>query len=162
MAGTWTALLSTWANKAISIARMNAYFSLTGNMQYLYERVPTLTDIPYSAGNFTSDTGSWTVQEADQTAFCYILNGVQCTLMFSLNTTSISGTPERLYIKMPVTASHQVVTTFRLLDTGTERLGVCYTEADSDVLNLFSPSGTFATSTNATVVQGEIVFPLSE
>lgn len=37
MAATWTALLATWANKAISIARMNAYFSLTGNLQYLKE-----------------------------------------------------------------------------------------------------------------------------
>ena len=42
MAGTWTALLSTWANKAISIARMNAYFSTSGNMQYLKDQLDAL------------------------------------------------------------------------------------------------------------------------
>lgn len=39
---TWTALLSSWANKAISIARMNAYFSTSGNMQYLKDHVSAL------------------------------------------------------------------------------------------------------------------------
>jgi hypothetical protein len=50
---TWTALLSTWLNKAISVARLNAFFSSSGNMQWLYDRV-------------TEDIGAQAYHDANQ------------------------------------------------------------------------------------------------
>jgi hypothetical protein len=160
MAATWTALLASWANKAISIARMNAYLGSSGNMQWLYDQMTTLTDVAFSAGNFTASAGTWTVEEADQVTYAYNKCGVMCTMMIKLDYTSVSATPDYLYIHMPVTATRTVVAPFRLYDGDTERVGYAIVIAGSDIMSLRSPTGTFATSTNLTICQIVITFPV--
>lgn len=59
------------------------------------------TAIAYSAGNFTSPTGTWVVQNADQLNFKYMLVGKTLFLQWSLTLTTVTGTPAYLKIALP-------------------------------------------------------------
>jgi hypothetical protein len=58
-------------------------------------------DIPYNAANFASDTGTWDVPVGSVGVHCYSVVGKTMTLMASLTTTTITGTPSQLWLFMP-------------------------------------------------------------
>jgi hypothetical protein len=58
-------------------------------------------DVPYSAGNYTSDVGSWTVDAGDVITHSYTVFGKTLLLMLYLNTFSISGSPASLRLALP-------------------------------------------------------------
>jgi hypothetical protein len=55
----------------------------------------------YSAGNFTSNVGSWTVEAGDINAYAFRLSGRTLTVSWYLQTTSVTGTPTQLRIAIP-------------------------------------------------------------
>ncbi len=52
----------------------------------------------FSAGDFTSDVGSWTVGSGDITTMSYEIEADFITVQWAIGTTSVSGTPTALYI----------------------------------------------------------------
>jgi hypothetical protein len=52
----------------------------------------------YAAGNYTAQTGTWTVDAGDVTTQAYYLKGRTLTVAFNLVTTSVSATPTFLNI----------------------------------------------------------------
>jgi hypothetical protein len=56
---------------------------------------------PYSAGNFTANTGTWTVEAGDVTNLTYMLIGKTLFVDFNLLGTSVSGSPTQLRILIP-------------------------------------------------------------
>jgi len=65
-------------------------------------------DIPFSAANFTSDIGSWTV--GTQYTYTYSLIGKTITMALYVNGT-IAGNPTRLYVALPagMISAHQQI-----------------------------------------------------
>lgn len=59
------------------------------------------TSVAFSAGNFTADTGSWTLASGDQSYFAYVEIGKTMIVSAVLVTTSVSGTPTNLRITVP-------------------------------------------------------------
>jgi hypothetical protein len=57
----WTSLLASWANKALSVARMNAYFGSGGNLDWLKDR----TQAAITGGTLTISGGAVTVAPVD-------------------------------------------------------------------------------------------------
>jgi hypothetical protein len=55
----------------------------------------------FSAGNFTSPTGTWVVASGDVTTYEYQLVGTTMTVNFRLVTTTITGSPAALQIVIP-------------------------------------------------------------
>jgi hypothetical protein len=60
---------------------------------------------PYNAGNFTTNTGTWTVDAADVMDLSYMLIGKTLFLQFSLQQTSVTGSPNQLRIVLPESMS---------------------------------------------------------
>lgn len=126
--------------------------------------------VTYSAANFAGDVGgsAWTVDSGDQIGYAYTLIGKTLILSFTLNGTSVSGSPNRLLIKIPdgFIAAHQSTTTARVFDNGTERYGIldCTVGATQvrvqPVSFATAATVTYATSTNATSVQGTITLEI--
>jgi len=58
--------------------------------------------VAYSAGLFSSNVGTWTVEAGDHVAYSYALVGKTLFVTFQFNATSISGTtPNRLLVALP-------------------------------------------------------------
>ena len=66
---------------------------------------PAWVVVPYSAANFTANTGTWTVDSGDQQLFAYRLFGKTLSLKFSLINTTVSGSPAELRITLPASAT---------------------------------------------------------
>ena len=63
---------------------------------------PIPTDVPFNAGDFTSDVGTWTVDPADVFNYTWINYGGRVhTLIIQLNQTSVTGTPAELRVALP-------------------------------------------------------------
>lgn len=60
---TWTSLLANWANKALSVARMNAYLGSGGNLDYLLLRTKRV--IAETGGTLTISSGAVTAAPVD-------------------------------------------------------------------------------------------------
>ncbi|ANS04443.1 hypothetical protein [uncultured Mediterranean phage] len=68
----------------------------------LLEQVEQWKPVPYLAGNFTANSGTWTVEAADHTLYQYTLTGKVLVVQFTLvNTTSSSGMGSQLRIALP-------------------------------------------------------------
>lgn len=59
------------------------------------------TSVAHSAGNFTSNAGSWTVASGDQSYFAYVEIGKTMIVSVVLVTTEVSGLPTQLRITVP-------------------------------------------------------------
>jgi hypothetical protein len=68
----------------------------------------TANDVAYASGNFTSATGTWTVQSGDQTTYRYFLIGSKLMLLMvklDATTTATCGTELRVAIPTGATAA---------------------------------------------------------
>ena len=80
------------------------YFALTDTRRRLQRIQQELAwqSVPFLAGNFTANTGTWTVASADQKLFQFIKIGRFLTVSFFLeDTTTGSGMGNRLEIALP-------------------------------------------------------------
>jgi hypothetical protein len=121
----------------------------------------------YSAGNFTAGSATWTVDSGDVTTYAYIQNGKTMLLAFELVNTSISGGPAgALSIKIPNSATIHRVTRCRIVvkDNGAApEIGAAFIQSiNGNTVDIYKGTAggaaTFANSTNATDVTGQILF----
>ena len=119
------------------------------------------TSVSYSAGNFTADSGTWTVDSGDQTTLRYHKIGKRMTVAFTIASTDVSTTPTTLSITIPggFTASARMDIPVYFSDAGTAAIGLAFVEASGTVINIRKVTGTFsATSSDNTAVFGQITF----
>lgn len=110
------------------------------------------TTVAHSAGNFTADTGSWTVASGDQSYFAYVEIGKTMIVSVVLVTTSVSGTPTNLRITVPngrtIAGTH--AGNFPALNNGVATTGMWQAAAGLTYIQLYRDLAAAATWDNAT------------
>lgn len=170
MAAIWTTLLTTWANKALSITRLNAYLSINGNLQYLKDRIGKV-DVAYASENFSTpanppphgEEGCWVVQSADQKTFCYTLGEI-CTVIVAIDdSTIVFSTPSELRIALPVTALSPAGCAFSYYDTA-NHIGFAQVFSGYDFITLYpDPAhGHFNICSDAFMLHLTLSFPVDD
>lgn len=123
------------------------------------------TDVAFSAGNFAGNNDmTWSLDSSDQTTFAYKVLGKTMVVVFTLQNTTVGGTPStRLLITIPggKTSAKAVWNPVRLDNNGSLSIGSCYVDFGSTTIScLLISAGNFTSSTNNTDVTGEITFPI--
>jgi hypothetical protein len=105
---------------------------------------------------------TWTVQSADVGTYAYTLDGRTMTLAFTLNGTSVGGTPSsilRMTIPAGKVATKAMNVMVRASDNGTPVTAWAYTDISGIYINVQKIDfSNWAASTNATTIQGQITF----
>jgi hypothetical protein len=119
--------------------------------------------VTFSAGDYTASSGNWTLTSPDQVNLSYAMEGRKMTLAFQLQNTSVSATPTNLRIAIPGGRTVDIETEAplsRLSDNGTLVTGIAFANPGVTYISIYHTNiaTTFATSTNATDVKGQIVF----
>lgn len=129
------------------------------------EKAAGWTVIPHSAGNFTaSDSMTWTVEEGDiaSRGFMYTRSGSVVVVVFWLGNTSIGGTPSsELRIGLPagLTPTNNTQNVCSVANGGVAGTGQVRALSGQTYLSVYKADGSnWATSTNATNIQGMIMF----
>jgi hypothetical protein len=120
----------------------------------------------YVAGDFTPSVGTWTVDAGDITTYAYRLSGHTLTVSWYLQTTTVSGTPTNLRIKIPngFTAAKNSLHTVVHDDAGAGNAGsFCLVSASGTTIDTYKTYGTgsFANATNTTRLFGTITFEVN-
>jgi hypothetical protein len=120
----------------------------------------TWTDIPYAAGNFYSNAGTWTVEAADVTCLRYTLIGKTGVVTWLLVNTSVAGSPGILYFTFPAALmpAKDGGTTALYYEGGWKPAGTQVQAGVARVLIFPTLTSTFINTTNTTMVMGTIVF----
>jgi hypothetical protein len=121
--------------------------------------------VPYDARNFHTDSGTWTVEAADQLLFKYLLRGKAMTIAFNFANTTLSGVGNELRVRIPggKLARNQEWTGFVYAFGTTEEIAVVVTRLEtsggSENLSIQRiPVTAWPNSTNAQVLRGSITF----
>ena len=123
--------------------------NVVDNPQAIYD-AHAWTDVAFSAGNFTSDSGSWTVASGDVDYFAYRVLNKTMSISFRIVGSTVSGSPNQLRIAIPASATSAggPTTICRAIDNGTDRFGVLSTAIGFQYVYILAIS--FATATNVT------------
>lgn len=141
--GTSQVLKQTSAGAAITVATLAPS-----------ELNVSMTDVAYSAGNFTSGTGTWTVDSGDQTTYRYILLGSKLMLlMVKLDSTTTATTPSELRVAIPASGTAAVISgapfTFSTDGFSTYGTGLAQTAVGAGYIRLFYTNlGVWPNATN--------------
>ncbi len=141
---------------------------VTGLMATASEASAQWRSVPYDSANFTaSDSMTWTVEEADQQTFKYMINDRTMTVSVTLNNTSLSGTASQyLLIKIPAgyLAGSSMANLIRLRkDSGSPftEIASAYTLPGDNRIHIMRPDfSNQQLSSNATYVYFTITFDL--
>jgi hypothetical protein len=122
----------------------------------------------FDAGDFTSDSGTWVVASGDVTTYEYTLIGKTMIVNFSIATSTTTGTPNNLRIKIPggFTSNKQVVVPYlRNNNGGAYGTGACFVNpgGGTNIFLYFDYIGgsNWAAGTDNTNVQGSITFEVA-
>ena len=121
------------------------------------------TDVAYVTSTYSSEIGTWTVEEGDQRYLRWMVIGDTMWINFNVTQTTLASTPPQLRIAVPggYTAFPQEATGFVFASGTTAELGVVLTLNDS-LLNVISIQRTAGTgwpnSTDAQNFRGSICF----
>jgi hypothetical protein len=123
----------------------------------------------YLSTNFSANVSTWIVDSGDMETYCYQLHGTTMTVSWKINTTSLGGTPNALYIKIPagkLPAKAMVNICFIKNATTALVAGLCSVGvADSNISVQLIDGSNFAAATggtaNTTGTQGQITFEVS-
>jgi hypothetical protein len=117
-------------------------------------------NVPYSSGNFTSDTGSWTVASGDVTTFKYRLSGRTLTVDIELFATTVGGTPQYLRVAIPggfTLSGDEYSAAGWCVDNGTPKPARLVSDVGVSGVSFDLNNGSFwATSTDNTHLGGQI------
>lgn len=137
-----------------------------GDMDYyagsgLWRRAATTpTAVTFAAGNFTADSGNWTLASGDQINFQYSLLGKLMYVTWALQTTTVSATPVYLKIALPAgkTLAARSDGTHAFLDNGTQGIGYVLANSGETFIRLYTgvALNTWATATDTTASGGNI------
>lgn len=135
----------------------------TSNGWRIAEKADQWIDVTFAAGNFTTDTGTWTVASGDQTTYAWQLDGNKMTVAFDLRTTTVATSPTQLRIAVPAskTIARTVSVPVLAADNGTQ-IQTAYVQAlaGNTYLQVFKDlaATAWAAATDATQLRGEIAF----
>jgi hypothetical protein len=120
----------------------------------------------FDAGNFSGGGSmTWTVESGDVVTYAYTIVGKTMTLAFSLDTTTVGGTPsDELLITIPAskTATKTIYAAAFISDDGSRSIGVCRSVASRTTIGvLLASAGNFTASTDNTIIRGEITFQIN-
>ena len=124
------------------------------------------TAAPYSSGDFTGNVGTWTVEAGDLTAFSYAIIGKTMVLSIAVDTSSVSGSPSLLRVKIPggFTANSTVYTqAFTGTGSGLNNTAALISNAGLTYVffNLLPlGSSTWPDATNTRQCYGSIIFAI--
>lgn len=155
----WTAPRTWVAGETVTATLLNAH--VRDNLKALTEFVtPT-----FAAGDFTaSGSMTWTVAEADVVTYAYCIAGKRMRVIFTLNTTSVGGTPSNtLKIKVPggYTVAKTANTPCWIYDNSASvrAIGNAQTSASGTTIDITKGDlSNFTASSDLTYVWGEIEF----
>jgi hypothetical protein len=114
--------------------------------------------VPFVAGDFTADAGTWTVEEAD-CAYAFFRIGRMVTLGIELVDTTVAGGPSELRILLPegFIAARVMTTPVLVHDNGTPAMGLATTtDGGTQLLITRLDGAAFAAATDATDVRGTV------
>jgi hypothetical protein len=129
----------------------------------LMEKADQWVDVTFSAGNFTTDVGTWTVASGDQNTYTWQLDGNMMTVSFDIRTSTVATAPTQLRIAVP--NSRIIARTMQnrvlALNAGAQ-IDTAYVEAlaGQTYLSVYRDLAATAWSnaTDTTSVRGQIVF----
>ena len=125
-------------------------------------------EVPYNAGNFTGNTGTWTVDLADQIAFKYKITRLSMKIQFNFQFTDVQNTGDFLRATIPggytIGGTGTITGLIRSADAGAATVmgfsrataGTTYIEFRSSL----SGAGYTATTGDNTAVIGEVEFEI--
>lgn len=120
------------------------------------------TSVAYASGNFTADTGTWTVDSGDQTTLAYTMIGKMMHLVWVIKTSTTASTPNELRIAIPggfSAARETRLPCFILLSAGNS-MGMALVAVSGTTVRIFRDSaGTaYPNETNTVSTYGEMIF----
>lgn len=127
--------------------------------------VSDIESIPYSAANFTSNSGTWNVDIGDVNNYQYQRVGHQMILEVALSSINVTGTVSELYLKVPgnktIGTSTRTFSTYS--DNGTATPVLVRAIATESVLRITKLSGgNFSTVANNSDFMFQFTFPIAE
>lgn len=125
--------------------------------------VPTWTDIPYAASNFSGSGGMiWMVDSADQVTLGYSIIGKMAFISINVVTTSVSGTRDNyLQVNVGVVAFRSVDSVAKIVDSGSQLIGLSRIFAGESLIRFHRVDGTtWNLSTNGTNVYAQFAYPI--
>lgn len=139
------------------------YDNTTGRWRVLDHEQGAYIHPAYAAGNFTGFLSmTWTVDAGDVNNYSYYLKGRQLTVVVSLSSTSVGGTPSQsLIVAVPGGFSRVTGAGALAFGTGTDNGGsverTIFTAQTTTIqINRDVASTNWSASTNATGVNGEV------
>lgn len=149
------------AASGVNLTALNATNLASGTVPAA--RFPTWTSPAFNAAIFTaSGSMTWTVGSGDVSAFAYILFGKTMIVQFSLNTTTVGGTPsDQLLIGIPggYVASRDALQPVFLVDGAARTTGYAQVTPAGTTIKIYrTDAGNFSAATNTTFVLGQITF----
>lgn len=164
---------STAANQITSPSARGQIVGVGGKITLVYESATSRwgvqsaepgapIPVAYTAGDFTGDVGTWTVDSGDLSYFAYQQEGAKLTMFVSILSSSVSGSPTYLRILIPngFTISKFIVGPAAGSDNGVGKPlnALVYSVLSTTLLHFnLVAGGTWTNATNATNVFA--VFP---
>lgn len=118
----------------------------------------------FDAGDFTADTGSWDVEDADVVTYAYSILGRMMTVAFTVVETSVSGGPTVLSILIPQdrVSAKEISNPVIVSDNGDPyEVAMATVTASGTTIDIELLDGSaFADATDTTEIRGEITFEM--
>jgi hypothetical protein len=118
----------------------------------------------YSAGDFTSSSGSWAVEEGDRVTHQFAKDGKTMTITWWLTGTVLTGTPTELRIAIPggLTASKRTQVTCLVLNNATRTVGAAEVQTTGAYIRVYcDPVMTTNWTAGAVDTFGQISFEIA-
>jgi hypothetical protein len=123
-----------------------------------YHEQGDFIDVAHSAGNFTTEVGSWTVASGDQIHWRYYLKGRTVFCNWRIDTSTNSSAATHYFLIALPNSFTAAVTGFQLTsqisDSGTEYAGVSQLGNGTSILISKLGFGTFAANTDTLYIRG--------
>ena len=125
----------------------------------------TWTTPAYAGTDFTASSGTWTVDAGDVTTYSYTIVNKMMTVCINIDTSSVSATPATLIVKIPAgkTATKKAGNMATMSDDGAAFFAGFIGVAAGGTTIFFQKLSlaNFATTTNTTIVGGQITFEIN-
>lgn len=150
-------------NSSGKIPALNSTYlgSLDGSALTNVGGYPAWTSVSFNAGDFTAQSGNWTLASGDQSVFAYSVSGKTMTVSFTFLTTTVSATPTYLRVVIPgsYTAAKSLVNLIGVNENVGQSIGFANVVAGQTYIQFTKlDTATFATLTDTTGVYGTISF----
>lgn len=164
--GAVNSTIQTYTNNSARPVTQNVISANSGIGGYIPDQNNIMPiQVAFNAANFSGLTSmTWTVASGDQKEFSYVLQGKMMTMFFSIETSTVGGTPSSaLKLAVPggkTIASTNIYNPISVKDaTNTVETGFAQAAAGNTFIYLYrAGNATWTASTDTTEVHGQITF----